>query len=111
MTPLQWLTLALVVGAVLGTASRVWAATEFKGTFNKQFIIEVIGNGATAFLIPYAAKIPGVGAMLDISGIPPTAAGVVMFFIASGSGDFLGNIRRKIIGAIPGASQGTDDKK
>jgi len=98
MQPTTVLAIALVVGAVLGTFVRLWTTPAFE-TWSKQLIVEVLSNGAVAVLIPYAAKIPGVGAVLpDLSLLPPVPAGVVMFFFASGSGDFFSNLRKKITG-------------
>jgi hypothetical protein len=88
------LTLALVAGAVLGTAARLWLSPAFE-TFSKQFIVEVVSNGILAILIPHAgAVIPG----LDVTKLPPLAAGAGMFLIAGGAGDFFGNLRKKITG-------------
>ena len=98
MQPTTVLAIALVVGAVLGTFVRLWTTPAFE-TWSKQLIVEIISNGAVALIIPYAAKIPGVGAVLpDLGMLPPVPAGVVMFFFASGSGDFFHNLRKKITG-------------
>jgi len=99
MTPTTILTIALVIGAVLGTFSRIWASPAFT-TWSKQLGVEVIANALTALLIPYLSTIPLIGDSLDISKLPPIAAGAIMYFISSGSGDFLGNIRKKITGGI-----------
>lgn len=101
MQPTTVLAIALVVGAVLGTFVRLWTSPAFT-TWSKQLAVEVISNGAVALLIPYAAKIPGVGAVIpDLSLLPPVPAGVVLFFFAAGSGDFFGNLRKKITGGQP----------
>lgn len=105
MTPTTILTLALVIGAVLGTFSRIWASPSFS-TWSKQLTVEIVGNGLTALVIPYLSALPFIGESLDISKLPPIAAGAVMYFIASGSGDFLGNIRRKLIGGNGPAKPG-----
>lgn len=97
MQPETALAIALVVGAVLGTLSRLWLTPAFV-TWSKQLVVEIIGNGLAAFLIPYLGALPVIGESLDVSKLPPVAAGVVMYFIASGSGDFLGNVRKKITG-------------
>jgi peptidoglycan/LPS O-acetylase OafA/YrhL len=99
-TPL-YSAIALLLGALLGTWSRLY----FKPgptTLDKSAVTELIANGLTAVIIPYLSTIPGVGQYLDVSKLPLIAAFVLMYFIASGSGDFLGNIRRKILGVIPG---------
>lgn len=97
MTPETTLTLSLVAGAVLGAFARLWLSPSFE-TWSKQLIVEVLTNGIAALLIPYlGVVIPA----LDVTKLPPLAAGGVMFFIASGSGDFVGNIRRKITGEAP----------
>ena len=94
MQPHDALTLALVTGAVLGTAVRLWLSPAFT-TFGKQFIVEVLSNGILAVLIPYAGMvIPG----LDVTKLPALAAGAGMFLIAGGSGDFFGNLRKKVTG-------------
>lgn len=97
LSPITILTIALVVGAALGAFSRMWASPAF-ATTGKQLVVEVITNAIAAVLIPHlGAVIPA----LDLAKLPPLAAGAVMFFIASGSGDFVGNIRRKITGEAP----------
>lgn len=94
LSPVTVLTIALVVGAVLGTFSRLWASPAFS-TFGKQFVIEVVSNGIAAVLIPQVGfMVPA----LDVTQMPPIAAGAAMYFIASGSGDFVGNIRKKFTG-------------
>jgi len=98
MSPTTILALALVIGAVLGTFSRGWASASFSSPFEKKLMIEVLGNGILALLIPYAGSIPGVGEMLDVSKLPPIPAGALMYLVASGSGDFFGNIRKKFTG-------------
>lgn len=94
------LALALVLGAVLGTLSRLWAAPNIDMK-SRRTLNEVVGNGLTALVIPYLSVIPVIGENLDVTKMPKIAAFVVMYFIASGSGDFLGNLRRKI---IPGSN-------
>jgi hypothetical protein len=89
------LALTFVAGAVLGTVARLWLSPAFT-TFGKQFVVEVMSNGILAVLVPYAGTvIPG----LDVTKLPPLAAGAGMFLIASGSGDFFGNLRKKITGS------------
>jgi len=97
MSPATILAIALVIGAVAGTFSRLWASPAFT-TWSKQAIVEVIGNGLTALVIPFLGTLPIIGDSLDISKLPPIAAGGIMYFIASGSGDFLGNLRKKFTG-------------
>ena len=95
MQPPDVLTLALVTGAVLGTVARLWLSPAFTTILGKQFIVEVVSNGILAVLIPYAGTaIPG----LDVTKLPPLAAGAGMFMIAGGAGDFFGNLRKKVTG-------------
>jgi hypothetical protein len=94
MSPTTLLMIALVVGAVAGTFSRLWASPAYD-VKSRQLIVEVIGNGVAAILIPYVGTVIPA---LDITKLPPVAAGAVMYFIASGSGDFLGNVRQKVSG-------------
>lgn len=96
MEPTTVLTLALVAGAVLGTFARLWMSPAF-ATWSKELVIEVASNGVAAVLIPHLGS---VVTGLDVTGLPPLAAGAAMFFIASGSGDFVGNIRKKITGGV-----------
>lgn len=101
MQPSTVLAIALVVGAVLGTFVRVWTSPTF-ATWSKQLVVEIIGNGLVALLIPYAAKLPGFNVVLpELDKLPPIPAGVIMFFVATGSGDFFGNLRKKI-GSLAG---------
>ena len=97
LSPTTWMAIALVLGAVAGTFSRLWASPSFD-VFGRQLITELIGNGVAALLIPYVGSIIPA---LDVTKLPPVAAGAVMYFIASGSGDFLGNVRHKV-GAMTG---------
>lgn len=97
MDPTTVLTVALVAGAVLGTFARLWVSPAF-ATWSKELVIEVASNGVAAVLIPHLGS---VVSGLDVTAMPPLAAGAAMFFISSGSGDFVGNIRRKITGEPP----------
>lgn len=98
LSPTTVLTIALVAGAVLGAFLRLWVSPAFTA-LSKQLITEVAFNGLAAVLIPHAgAIIPG----LDVTKLPPLAAFAVMAFIASGSGDFVGNIRRLFSGTSTG---------
>ena len=84
--------IALVIGAVAGTFSRLWVSPTVD-LWSRQLIVEVVGNGVAALLIPYVGTlIPA----LDITKLPPIASFAMMYFIASGSGDFLGNVRKKV---------------
>lgn len=95
--------IALVVGAVVGTIFRIWASPAFQGTFNKQLAIEAISNGVVAALIPYASKIPVLSAIFpDMTTFPAIPAGAIMFFVASGSGDWFTNLKKKISGIFGG---------
>lgn len=105
MQPTTVLAIALVAGAVLGTLFRIWASPTFQGVFNKQLAIEAISNGAVALLIPYAATLPVLGGVFpDMATLKPIPGGAIMFFVAMGSGDWFGNIRRKIAGIFGGGS-------
>jgi len=98
LSPTTTLTIALVLGAVLGAFFRLWVSPAFV-TFSKQLVTEIAFNGLAAVLIPHAgAIIPG----LDVTSLPPLAAFAVMAFIASGSGDFVGNIRKLFSGTSTG---------
>lgn len=105
MQPQTVLAIALVVGAVLGTLFRIWASPTFQGLFNKQLAIEAISNGAVALVIPYAAALPILsGIFPDMTTLKPIPGGAIMFFVAMGSGDWFGNIRKKIGGLFGGGS-------
>lgn len=105
MQPTTVLAIALVAGAVLGTLFRIWASPSFQGVFNKQLAIEAISNGVVALLIPYAATLPILGGVFpDMGTLKPVPGGAIMFFIAMGSGDWFGNIRKKIGGLFGGGS-------
>lgn len=105
MQPQTALAIALVVGAVLGTLFRIWASPAFQGTFNKQLFIEAISNGVVALLIPYAAMLPVLnGVFPDMGALKPIPGGAIMFFVAMGSGDWFGNIRKKIAGVLGSGS-------
>lgn len=89
--------IALVVGAVVGTIFRIWASPAFQGVFNKQLAIEAVSNGIVAAIIPYASKLPLLSSVFpDMTTFPPLPAGAIMFFVASGSGDWFGNLKRKL---------------
>lgn len=100
LTPSGWHTIALVLGAILGTFSRLWATPSFD-IFSRQLVVELIGNGVAAILIPYVGV---VFPSFDITKMPAIANFAVMYFIASGSGDFLGNVRRKVAELTGGAT-------
>jgi hypothetical protein len=100
LSPTAVLTIALVLGAVLGAFFRLWVSPAYTA-LSKQLVTEVVTNGIAAVLIPHlGAVIPG----LDVTKLPALAAFGVMFFIASGSGDFVGNIKRLLSGTSTGVA-------
>lgn len=96
MSPLTQLTIALVIGALVGSFCRVWASPSFD-TWSKRLAVEVFSNGVAGLLLPYVGRIEFLRALLpvDLSALPPVAAGAGMFFVALATGDFVPNLLKR----------------